>query len=70
MLFVDLQITKLPIILLHPVLLALPLFTSRYPPSNVFFSGHSVSFSLLFYGTKRRTYFLNTYYSCTVNLSK
>jgi len=36
-LFGALLITKLPIILFHPVLLALPLFTSRYPPCNIFF---------------------------------
>ena len=37
-LFVDLLITDLPIILFHPFLLALPLFTSRYPPCNIFLS--------------------------------
>ena len=37
-LFFDLLITKLPITLFHSVLLALPLFTSRYPPCNIFLS--------------------------------
>jgi hypothetical protein len=50
-LFGDLLIIKLPIILFHPVLLALPLFTSRYPPCNIFFSSHSVSYTLSIYGT-------------------
>jgi len=35
---VDLLITKLPVILVHPVLLPLPLLTSRYRPCNIFLS--------------------------------
>ena len=37
-LFGNLLITKLPIILFHPVLLELPLFTSRSPPYKIFLS--------------------------------
>ena len=37
-LFINLLITKLPVILFHPALLALPLFTSRYLPCNLFLS--------------------------------
>jgi len=49
--FVDLLIIKLPIILYHPVLLALPLFTSRYPPSNIISQRQAVSLGLSVCGT-------------------
>jgi len=74
--FVDLLITKLPIILFHPVLLTLLLFTSRYPPSNIISQRQAVSLGLSVCGTnltlirKAATYYLNTCSSCTVGLEK
>jgi hypothetical protein len=73
---VHLLITKLPIILFHPVLLPLPLFTSIYPPCNIFLSNTlSLTWSLnMRYKshphTKMVTFFLNSYCRCTVSLGK
>ena len=75
-LFVDLQITNLPIVLFHPVLLPLPLFTSRYPPCNTFLSNTlSLTWSLnMRYKphtcTKTITNHFNNYCRCTVGLGK
>ena len=75
-LFGDLLITKLPITLFHPVLLALPLFTSRYQPCNIFLSNTlSLPWSLNMRNkphthTKAATYHLTTCYRCTVGLGK
>jgi len=49
-----------------PVLSALPLFTSRYPPCNIFLSKtHRLTYSLI---KKAVTYYWNTYYRRTVGL--
>ena len=70
--FGELLILKLPIILFHPVLLPLPLFTSSMSTLIYFSQTHSVSTAHSIWGTnltllqKAVTYYLNTYYRCTV----
>jgi hypothetical protein len=74
-LLVKLLPTKLPITLLHPVLLALPIFTSRHPPCNIFFSKTlsptcSLNIRYKSHSYKAVTCFLNTHYRCAVGLGK
>ena len=59
--FVAFLITTLPIILFHSILLALPLFTSRYPPCNTFLSdtlSHTPSLNMRY---KPHTHTKNSY---------
>jgi hypothetical protein len=75
-LFGVLQIIKLPIILFQPVLLSLPLFTSRCSHFITFYQTYSISLGLSICCTnitlvqKTVTYHLNTYYRRTLGLDK
>jgi len=77
MFYCDLLNTNFPMKLFHPVLLPLPLFTSRYPRCNIYFSKmlnlplfHNKSYKPHMVIQKAVTYYLTTYSRRTVSLGK